>query len=50
MAPLSGAGWSGILAIASLDAERFRPGMGVDLLANLAELLSLILKPWIKAA
>ena len=50
MAPLSGAGWSGILAIASLDAERFRPGMGVDLLANLAELLSLILKPWIKVA
>ena len=50
MAPLSGAGWSGILAIASLDAERFRPGEGVDLLANLAELLSLILKPWVKAA
>ena len=50
LAPLSGAGWSGILAIASLDAERFRPGMGVELLANLAELLSLILKPWIKAA
>ena len=50
MAPLSGAGWSGILAIASLDAKRFQPGMGVELLANLAELLSLILKPWIKAA
>ena len=50
MAPLSGAGWSGILAIASLDAERFRPGMGVELLANLAQLLSLILKPWVKAA
>lgn len=50
MAPLSGAGWSGILAIASLDAERFQPGMGVELLANLAELLSLILKPWVKAA
>ena len=50
VAPLSGAGWSGILAIASLDAERFRPGMGVELLANLAELLSLILKPWVKAA
>ena len=50
MAPLSGSGWSGILAIASLDAERFRPGMGVELLANLAELLSLILKPWVKAA
>ena len=50
MAPLSGSGWSGILAIASRDAERFRPGMGVELLANLAELLSLILKPWIKAA
>ena len=50
MAPLSGAGWSGTLAIASRDAERFRPGMGVELLANLAELLSLILKPWVKAA
>lgn len=50
MAPLLGPGWSGILAIGSLDAERFRPGMGVELLANLGELLSLILKPWIKAA
>ncbi len=50
MAPLHGPGWGGILAIGSFDGERFRPGMGVELLANLGELLSFILKPWIKAA
>ncbi|MCG8380578.1 MAG: DUF484 family protein [Proteobacteria bacterium] len=48
MVPLHGEGWGGILAIGSFDAERFQPGMGVELLANLGEILSFILKPWIK--
>lgn len=50
MVPLHGKGWGGILAIGSFDAERFQPGMGVELLANLGETLSFILKPWIKEA
>lgn len=48
MVPLHGSGWGGILAIGSFDAERFQPGMGVELLANLGEVLSFILKPWIE--
>ncbi|NIN37014.1 MAG: DUF484 family protein [Gammaproteobacteria bacterium] len=47
MLPLHGKGWSGILSIASFDPERFQPGMGVELLANLTEVLSFILKPWV---
>ena len=33
--------------IGSTDPEKFQEGMGVELLANLAEVLSLIIKPWI---
>ena len=47
MVPLHGPGWGGILAIGSKDENRFQEGMGVELLANLGELLSYILKPWI---
>jgi len=47
MVPLHGESWGGILAIGSFDGERFQPGMGVELLANLGEILSFILKPWI---
>lgn len=47
MVPLRGESWSGILAIGSHDEARFQPGMGVELLANLGEVLSFILKPWI---
>ena len=47
MVPLLGAGWSGIMAIGSFNPDRFQPGMGVELLANMAEVLSFILKPWI---
>lgn len=50
MVPLAGDGWSGIMAIGSHDPERFQPGMGVDLLTNLGEILSLILKPWVVSA
>lgn len=48
MVPLHGKGWGGILAIGSFNAERFQPGMGVELLANLGEILSFILKPWVE--
>ncbi|MCG8325029.1 MAG: DUF484 family protein [Thiotrichales bacterium] len=47
MVPLQGDNWSGILAIGSFDPDRFQPGMGVELLANLGEMLSFIFKPWI---
>jgi len=47
MLPLHGRGWTGVLAIASYDPQRFQPGMGVELLANLGEVLSFILKPWL---
>jgi uncharacterized protein YigA (DUF484 family) len=47
MVPLSGPNWSGIMAIGSFNPDRFEPGMGVELLANMAEVLSFILKPWI---
>ena len=47
MVPLHGPKWGGILSIGSTDAGRFQEGMGVELLANMGEVLSLILKPWI---
>lgn len=47
MVPLHGPGWSGIISIGSFNPQRFQPGMGVELLANLGEVLSFILKPWI---
>ncbi len=47
MVPLHGPEWGGILSIGSFDPERFEPGMGVELLANMGEILSFILKPWI---
>ena len=47
MVPLHGPGWNGILAIGSFNPERYQPGMGVELLANLGEVLSFILNPWI---
>lgn len=47
MVPLHAPDWGGILAIGSRDADRFQEGMGVELLANLGEILSFILKPWI---
>jgi len=47
MVPLLGSDWSAIMAIGSFNPDRFEPGMGVELLANMAEVLSFILKPWI---
>ena len=46
--PLHGKGWTGVLSIASTDSSRFTESMGVELLANLGEILSFILKPWIR--
>ena len=45
--PLHGEEWGGILVIGSTDPEKFQESMGVELLANLAEVLSLIIKPWV---
>lgn len=47
LVPLRGNDWAGVLAIGSHDQERFRKDMGVELLANMGEALSFILKPWI---
>ena len=48
MIPLHGPDWGGILAIGSFDEEHFQPGMGIELLSNLGEILSLIIKPWVQ--
>lgn len=47
MVPLKGERWGGVLAIGSPDPDRFQEHMGVELLGNLGEVLSLVLKPWI---
>ena len=47
LVPLRGSDWAGVMAIGSSDPDRFQKGMGVELLANLGEVLSFILKPWI---
>ena len=49
LVPLRGSNWGGVMAIGSRDRDRFQKGMGVELLANLGEMLSFILKPWIVA-
>jgi hypothetical protein len=48
MVPLKGIGWGGVLAIGSASPERFREGLGVELLKNLGEALSLIVRPWVR--
>ena len=45
--PLHGEDWGGVLVIGSKNPDKFQESMGVELLANLAEVLSLIIKPWI---
>ncbi len=47
MIPLHGPNWGGILGIGSFDEERFQAGMGIEILSNLGEILSLIIKPWV---
>lgn len=48
MVPLRGSGWGGILAIGSRDPARFHENLGVEMLTHLGEVLSCILRPWIK--
>jgi hypothetical protein len=48
MVPLRGTGWGGILAIGSRDPGRFHENLGVEMLTHLGEVLSCILKPWVK--
>lgn len=45
--PLHGEEWGGVLVIGSTDPDKFQESMGVELLANLAEVLSFIIKPWV---
>ncbi len=44
--PLGRRDWSGLLAIGSHDPNRFRPGMGLDLLSYLGDVASLVIDPW----
>jgi hypothetical protein len=45
--PLHGEDWGGVLVIGSFNPDKFQESMGVELLANLAKVLSLIIKPWV---
>lgn len=45
--PLFGKTWEGVLGIASNDPRRYHPEMGIDLLAHLGDIVSLILNPWV---
>lgn len=45
--PLAGAGWQGLLAIASEESSRFDANMGTEFLAYLGDVVSLVLAPWI---
>ncbi|MFQ5660432.1 MAG: DUF484 family protein [Gammaproteobacteria bacterium] len=45
--PLHGPDWGGVLVIGSTNPEKFQETMGVELLANLGEILSFIIKPWV---
>lgn len=46
--PLFGKHWEGLLGIGSNDPRRYHPEMGIDLLAHLGDIVSLILNPWVK--
>lgn len=47
LVPLHSNDWRGVMAIGSRDPDRFQQDMGVELLGNLGEVLSFILKPWV---
>lgn len=47
--PLGAGNWQGLLAVGSLDAHRYHPGMGIDLLRHLGEVASRLLDPWVAA-
>jgi uncharacterized protein len=46
--PLVAPGWDGVLVIASLDPTRYTADIGTEFLAYLAEIVVLVLEPWIK--
>lgn len=48
MVPLHTDHWQGLLVIGSNDSAKYQPGMGVDLLIHMGDVLSLILDPWVK--
>ena len=48
--PLFGKRWEGVLGIASNDPRRYHPEMGIDLLAHLGDVVSLILNPWVSSS
>ncbi len=45
--PLANSGWNGLLAIGSSDPARYHPEMGIDLLAHLGDIASLVIDPWV---
>jgi len=45
--PLLGHDWTGVLVVASDDPQRYHPGMGVDLLAHLGDIVGLLLGSWV---
>ena len=45
--PLSGPEWGGVLVIGSRDPAKFQETMGVELLMNMGDVLSFIIKPWV---
>lgn len=46
--PLIGAGWDGVLAIASDDERRYQADMGTELLTYLKDIVALVIDPWVK--
>ena len=46
--PLARRRWTGVLGVGSFDPRRYDSGMGVDFLAQLAEVVSQIIDPWIE--
>jgi len=47
--PLLGAHWDGILVVASRDPQRYHAQMGIELLAHLGEIVSVVLDAWVRA-
>jgi hypothetical protein len=48
MVPLHTEHWRGMLVVGSNDSSKYQPGMGVDLLIHMGDVLSLILDPWVR--
>ncbi len=46
--PLTGGHWDGVLAIASRESQRYSTDMGTTLLAQLGDIVTLVIAPWVK--